>query len=163
MKFFDCNAFFRAACTSTTFFLLACRAPPCGDGPRRRDRALVCAIRTARRRAADGQHDAGRGHRGPRTLGCWTVLPNRDVSSSAGGVVRADEGSAFSGAGAFPDSHRFLLNEWSLGSLLIEMVEREADSAASLPVKRGIAWRRSTTCWRPTFRHDLCYLYRLLR
>lgn len=141
MKFFDCNAFFGlparrpVAPVATAEHLLA-EMDRAGV-----DRALVWHI---------AQHDVApqtgntmlaeaiAGHE--RLLGCWTVLPNqgREFPPPAAWFEQMKAAHVVA-LRAFPDSHRFLLNEVSMGSLLIEMVERRIP--LFLSVKRGIAWQ----------------------
>lgn len=140
MRFFDCNAFFglparRPLAPVATAEHFVQEMDVAGV-----DRALVWHI---------AQHDVA-----PQTgnamlaeaiaphqrlVGCWTVLPNQAREFPQPAELFRSMGQARVGAlRAFPDSHRYLLNEVSMGELLGAMVERHIP--LFLSVKRGSAW-----------------------
>ncbi len=141
MRFFDCNAFFglparRPLAPVATAEALLAEMDHAGV-----DRALVWHI---------AQHDvaAQTGNRlltesiaaFDRLYGCWTVLPNHASELPAPAVLFEQMYKTRTVAlRAFPDDHRFLLGEVSMGDLLSAMVLRRVPLFVSLI--RGITWR----------------------
>ncbi|MBN1247427.1 MAG: amidohydrolase family protein [Anaerolineae bacterium] len=140
MEFFDCNAFYgqpsqRPLAPVGTVDRLLVEMDRAGV-----ERALVWHI---------AQHDAA-----PQTgnqmlaeaiapydrlTGCWTVLPNQAWEFPAPERLFQEMARAHVGAlRAFPNSHKYLLNEVSMGDLLEAMVRRRVPLLLS--VKRGLSW-----------------------
>ncbi len=140
MLFFDCNAFFglparRPLAPVCTAELLLEEMDVAGV-----DRALVWHI---------AQHDVA-----PQTgntmlsagiapyqrlTGCWTVLPNQcHEFPEAPELFRQMRETRVVALRAYPDSHRYLLNEVSMGQLLGAMAERRIPLLLS--VRRGCTW-----------------------
>jgi uncharacterized protein len=140
MDFFDCNGFIglparRPLAPVATTGALLDQMDLAGV-----DRALVWHI---------AQHDVApqtgnrlltsaiAGHE--RVVGCWTVLPNQAHEfPPPPAFFREMRAARVVALRVFPDAHRFLLNEVSMGALLSEMAERRVP--LFLSVKRGIAW-----------------------
>ena len=75
-----------------------------------------------------------------RLWGCWTVLPNQANEFPAPSVLFSQMRAARVAAiRVFPDSHKYLLNEVSMGNLLAPMARRRVPLLLS--VARGITWR----------------------
>jgi uncharacterized protein len=75
-----------------------------------------------------------------RLYGCWTVLPNQAREFPVPPLLfRQMHASRVVALRVFPDSHRYLLNAVSMGTLLESMAARSIP--LFLSVKRGISWR----------------------
>ena len=75
-----------------------------------------------------------------RLVGCWAVLPNQGQELPPPSSLFREMKSARIGAlRVFPNAHRFLVNQVSMGDLLEQMVERRVPLLVSL--RRGIEWR----------------------
>jgi predicted TIM-barrel fold metal-dependent hydrolase len=76
----------------------------------------------------------------PRLMGCWTIQPNQGHEFPPMReffiLMKAAKITALR---AFPETHRFLLNEVSMGDILAAMVNRRIPLILS--VKRGVIWR----------------------
>lgn len=141
MRFFDCNVFFgspvkRLPAPVPTAECLLAEMDRAGV-----EKALVWHI---------AQHDASpqvgnqllteaiRPH--PRLTGCWTVLPNQAREFPPATVLfRHMREARVATLRVFPNAHRFLVNEVSMGELLDQMVARRVP--LFLSVRRGIEWR----------------------
>ncbi len=141
MHFFDCNVFFgsptkRLLSPVPTVEMLLAEMDRAGV-----ERALVWHI---------AQHDASpqvgnqllaeaiRSH--PRLMGCWTVLPNQTREFPPPQVLfQQMKAARIAALRIFPNSHRFLANEVSLGEILEKMVARRIPLFVSL--RRGMDWR----------------------
>ena len=75
-----------------------------------------------------------------RLVGCWTVLPNQAREFSPPPVFfRQMREARVVALRVFPNAHRFLVNEVSMGDLLQPMVARRIPLFVS--VRRGMDWR----------------------
>lgn len=140
MRFFDCNAFFglparRPVAPVASVGEVLAEMDRAGV-----DQALVWHI---------AQHDVapqtGNGMLAdavagqPRLFGCWSVLPNQAREFPAPDELFARMRAARVVAlRVFPGSHRFLLNDVSMGDLLSAMSSRRVPLLLSL--KRGVTW-----------------------
>ena len=141
MEFFDCNAYFglpaqRPLAPVSSAELLLAEMDRAGV-----DRALVWHI---------AQHDVA-----PQTgnamlaeaialhqrlWGCWTMLPNQAREfPEPDELFRQMREARVAAIRVFPESHKFLLNEVSMGALLDAMSRRRVP--LFLSVKRGMWWR----------------------
>ncbi len=141
MEFFDCNAYFglpaqRPLAPIGSAELLLAEMDRAGV-----DRALVWHI---------AQHDVA-----PQTgnamlaeaivpherlWGCWTMLPNQAREfPEPDELFRQMRKARVTAIRVFPGSHKFLLNEVSMGDLLDAMSLRRVP--LFLSVKRGMSWR----------------------
>jgi len=141
MEFFDCNAYFglpaqRPLAPVSSAERLLAEMDHAGV-----DRALVWHI---------AQHDVA-----PQTgnamlaaaiaphqslWGCWTMLPNQAREfPEPDELFRLMRQARVTAIRVFPDSHKFLLNEVSMGALLDAMTLRRVP--LFLSVKRGMSWR----------------------
>lgn len=74
-----------------------------------------------------------------RLVGCWTVLPNQAREfPSPSELFRQMQAARVAALRVFPDSHRFLLNEVSMGELLGALAEHRIP--LFLSIKRGCTW-----------------------
>lgn len=74
-----------------------------------------------------------------RLTGCWTVMPNQAHEfPEPEALFEQMKEARIAALRAFPDSHRFLLNEVSMGELLGAMAERRVPMLLSL--RRGCTW-----------------------
>ncbi len=74
-----------------------------------------------------------------RLVGCWSVLPNQAHEFPEPEALFDQMRSArIAALRAFPNSHRFLLNEVSMGQLLGAMAERRVP--LFLSIRRGCTW-----------------------
>ncbi|MCJ7549482.1 MAG: amidohydrolase [Anaerolineae bacterium] len=141
MEFFDCNAYFGLpaqrplAPVSSPTQLLA-EMDRAGVG-----RALVWHIAQLDVAPQTGNAmvaEAIAPHR--RLWGCWTMLPNQAREfPEPDELFRQMREAKVAAIRVFPDSHKFLLNKVSMGSLLEAMSRRRVP--LFLSVKRGMSWR----------------------
>lgn len=140
MRFFDCNAYFglparRPVMPVADVAEMLAEMDHCGV-----EKALVWHI---------AQHDVSPqvGNQilteaiaeQPRLMGCWTVLPNQAHEFPPPAVLfQQMKAARVVALRVFPQSHRFLLNEVSMGELLEAMVAQRVPLFISK--QRGAGW-----------------------
>jgi predicted TIM-barrel fold metal-dependent hydrolase len=140
MRFFDCNVFYglptkRPLAPVATVEELLAAMDRAGV-----ERALVWHIL---------QHDASPqiGNQvlaeeialHPRLVGCWTVAPNQGREyPPLQALFEEMKAARIVALRIFPDSHRFLANEVSMGELFEQMVDQHVPLFVSL--RRGMDW-----------------------